>query len=69
VFRRKEVRGNEPTIFIRDKFPHVRTNDNGGKIRPERIKVNFDAICRITGKTMRVCHCIECEEERAKSGA
>jgi hypothetical protein len=68
TFRRKEVRGNEPMAVPKINVPPAEANHNGGKIRTATVKVNFDAICRKTGRVMRICRCIKCENERAKNG-
>lgn len=69
TFRRKQIQGRNPAPLPKRKFTPGQPNTNGGKIETRKIKVNLDAICRVTGRAIRVCKCAKCQEERAKSEA
>jgi hypothetical protein len=43
-------------------------NNHAGRIKTHAVTINFDAICRITGRTKRICGCGKCQEEREKFG-
>ena len=68
-FRRKEIRGRETKrIVVRTApFSQPKTN-NGGFIAKREINLDLDAICRQTGRSIRVCKCPKHESERVKHG-
>lgn len=65
AFRRKQIQGRQPAGLPNRGLPLIKTNRNGEKIRTRTIKVNLNAVCRITGRTKRICACIKCQKERA----
>lgn len=42
--------------------------DNGTKMKLGQVKINLNAICRRTGRRIRVCSCERCGKEREQFG-
>jgi Na+-transporting methylmalonyl-CoA/oxaloacetate decarboxylase gamma subunit len=76
AFHVKRTTGIEPAPTNKA-APHAKTapppaqnsNGRGGPVSDKRLRVNLDAICRVTGKTIRTCKCPNCQEERANFGS
>jgi hypothetical protein len=52
-------------------FIHLKAEPNGNagpKIKRREIKIEFDAIHKVTGLPIRDCRCEECQEMRANGG-
>src|SRR6266496_536589 len=68
TFRRRQGKETARTFSGKRSPPDVISN-NGGNVEARTIKVNLDAICRVTGRSIRMCKCTKCDEERPRSGA
>lgn len=60
--------GGRPATPPPKEFPPQPAGDNGNKMKVGPVKVNLNAICRRTGRSMRVCSCARCRKERAQFG-
>jgi hypothetical protein len=56
----------EPTHIV--VVPEQRRSDNGGGMVPREVKVDLDALCKLTCKTVRDCRCAKCKEAKASLG-
>lgn len=67
TFRRKRIqrRGAAQVFFKEEPPPLLEPRNNGGNMKKKLVKVDFDAICRVTGRSKRVCRCTKCEKERS----